>query len=322
VKSVHLKHLTRTLSAIAVLGLVAGCGDIVKPGDNQTGGQPTVVLATPALDPGAALPPTTAPASAGPGIPPLPADLQIVTTASGLQYADVEVGTGREAKAGDSVSMIYTGYLADGSVFDSNVSSGQPLVFPLGGGQVIAGWDEGIAGMKEGGKRRLIIPPALGYGSQGYSGVIPPDAVLTFDVQLETVSTAAVRPTTVPLATLPADVKLVTTASGLQYADIEVGTGREAKAGDAVAMYYTGYLTDGTVFDSNMGAGEPFIFTVGKGQVIAGWDEGIAGMKQGGKRRLVIPGKLGYGPQGNGAIPPDAELVFDVLLDGFSSITP
>jgi FKBP-type peptidyl-prolyl cis-trans isomerase FkpA len=107
-----------------------------------------------------------------------------VTTASGLKYVDLIVGTGREAAAGALVSVHYTGWLTNGTKFDSSVDRREPFSFPLGGGKVIRGWDEGVAGMKVGGKRKLIIPPQLGYGSRGAGGVIPPNATLVFDVEL------------------------------------------------------------------------------------------------------------------------------------------
>jgi FKBP-type peptidyl-prolyl cis-trans isomerase len=107
-----------------------------------------------------------------------------VTTPSGLKYIDNVVGTGTVATAGKTVVVHYSGYLKDGTKFDSSLDRGQPFPFPLGGGRVIKGWDEGVAGMKVGGKRRLIIPSALGYGPNGYPPVIPPNAELTFDVEL------------------------------------------------------------------------------------------------------------------------------------------
>ena len=107
----------------------------------------------------------------------------LTTTPSGLQIIQVNTTNGKEAKAGDTVSAHYTGYLTDGTKFDSSVG-GDPIVFPLGTGSVIEGWDEGLQGMKVGEKRRLIIPPQLGYGARGAGGVIPPNATLIFDVEL------------------------------------------------------------------------------------------------------------------------------------------
>jgi FKBP-type peptidyl-prolyl cis-trans isomerase len=110
-------------------------------------------------------------------------------TASGLEYWDIKVGTGDTAAKGQQVRVHYTGWLTDGKKFDSSVDRGQPFVFPLGAGRVIKGWDEGVAGMKVGGKRQLRIPPELGYGASGAGGgLIPPNATLIFDVELLGVS--------------------------------------------------------------------------------------------------------------------------------------
>ncbi|MFA6266666.1 MAG: FKBP-type peptidyl-prolyl cis-trans isomerase [Pseudolabrys sp.] len=126
------------------------------------------------------------------GLAPLPAFAQtagkFMTTASGLQIKDTEIGTGAEPKRGQTCVMHYTGWLytngMKGKKFDSSVDRGEPFEFPIGTGRVIKGWDEGVATMKVGGKRTLIIPPALGYGERGAGGVIPPNAVLMFDVEL------------------------------------------------------------------------------------------------------------------------------------------
>ena len=111
-----------------------------------------------------------------------------VKTSSGLQYWDIKVGIGTEAKDGDHVKVHYTGWLTSGKKFDSSVDAHQPFDFTIGKGEVIKGWDEGVTGMKVGGKRQLRIPPELAYGEDGYKTIIPPSATLIFDVQLLAVS--------------------------------------------------------------------------------------------------------------------------------------
>ncbi len=106
------------------------------------------------------------------------------TTASGLQYWDIVVGTGATAEPGNVVKVHYSGFLTNGQKFDSSRDRGEPFSFPLGAGQVIKGWDEGVSGMKVGGQRQLRIPPELAYGSAGAPGAIPPNATLIFDVEL------------------------------------------------------------------------------------------------------------------------------------------
>ncbi len=107
-----------------------------------------------------------------------------ITLASGLIIEDLVTGDGAEAAAGQEVTVHYTGWLTDGKKFDSSKDRDDPFVFPLGAGHVIRGWDEGVQGMKIGGKRKLTIPPALGYGARGAGGVIPPNATLVFEVEL------------------------------------------------------------------------------------------------------------------------------------------
>ena len=113
---------------------------------------------------------------------------QPTTTASGLQYWDITTGSGAMAVPGRTVKVHYTGWLSSGEKFDSSVDRGEPFSFVLGTGQVIKGWDEGVVGMKVGGKRQLRIPPDLGYGPQGAGNAIPPNATLIFDVELLDVS--------------------------------------------------------------------------------------------------------------------------------------
>jgi FKBP-type peptidyl-prolyl cis-trans isomerase FkpA len=105
-------------------------------------------------------------------------------TDSGLKYEDLNEGEGAAAAAGSTVTVHYTGWLTDGTKFDSSLDRNSPFSFPLGGGRVIRGWDEGVAGMKIGGRRKLTIPPQLGYGAAGAGGVIPPNATLVFEVEL------------------------------------------------------------------------------------------------------------------------------------------
>lgn len=149
--------------------------------------------------------------------------------------------------------------------------------------------------------------------------------IVAITVVAQTPSTPTKKPATRTAATRPnpnVPTKVTgpgtKTASGLQYWDIKVGTGATAAAGQKVKVHYTGWLTNGKKFDSSVGTGHPFEFTLGNGDVIKGWDEGVAGMKVGGKRQLHIPPDLGYGANGtpDGTIPPNAALIFDVQLIG------
>jgi peptidylprolyl isomerase len=237
-------------------------------------------------------------------------DGEVITTPSGLQYIMVEEGTGPAPEPGDLVQVHYTGMLADGAEFDSSYQRNEPIQFPLGQGMVIPGWEEGIALLKVGGKAKLIIPPELAYGERGAGGVIPPNATLYFEVELVDISAGSpVAPTEV------SEADFTTTASGLKYYDLVEGSGDSPAEGQVVAAHYTGWLEDGTKFDSSLDRGRPFEFVIGAGQVIPGWDEGIGSMKVGGRRQLVIPANLAYGEQGaGGVIPPNATLIFEVEL--------
>ena len=250
-----------------------------------------------------------------PGAPKAPAevaDADYKSTDEGLKYYDFEEGSGDTPASGQLVTVQYTGWLTDGTKFDSSLDRAEPFTFALGKGQVIPGWDEGVATMKVGGKRQLLIPADLAYGEQGAGGVIPPNASLIFEVELLDIQPGA------PESPTKVDEKdYITTDSGLKYYDFEEGTGDSPNPGDMVSVHYTGWLEDGTKFDSSLDRGAPFRFPVGMGQVIPGWDEGVATMKVGGKRQLLIPPELGYGEKGAGdAIPPNATLIFEVeLLD-------
>ncbi len=235
------------------------------------------------------------------------------TTESGLKYKIIHEGNGQRAKAGDMVSVHYTGKLTNDTVFDSSHNRNQPIKFKLGAGQVIKGWDEGIALLNVGDKAIFTIPPDLGYGSRAM-GPIPANSTLIFEVELVQIIE---RPK-------PFDVKgkdTLTTASGLKYIKLNTTEGEAPKAGDRVFVHYTGFFEDGKIFDSSVERGQVFNFMLGQGQVIAGWDEGIALLKKGEKARLIVPYTLGYGENGYPPhIPAKATLIFDVeLMDVTSS---
>jgi len=228
----------------------------------------------------------------------------------------LEDGEGDQAKAGQMVDVHYTGWLiSDGTKFDSSVDRGTPFSFVLGAGKVIKGWDEGVALMRPGEKRRLRIPAALGYGENG-TGPIPGGATLLFDVEL-IAATDLIEPPANPPA-LASDAQIESTGSGLQYVVFTEGTGAPAEPGQTVSVHYTGWLAEtGALFDSSLKRGKPIQFALGSGRVIKGWDEGVAMMKVGGTRRLIVPGTLAYGERGRGQrIPPNATLIFDVELVG------
>lgn len=255
--------------------------------------------------------------AAPPPTPPEVAEGDLTTTDSGLQYYDLVEGSGDTPVRGQDVVIHYAAWLQDGNTFIASTFNGEdPLTFTLGSdASVFPGWDEGVSTMKPGGRRLLVIPPELALGEQG-GGQVPPNATLLMEVEL-----LEAKPLVLPTEVSEAD--FTTTDSGLKYYDLVEGDGEEAVSGNTVTVNYTGWLTDNVKFDSSFDAGFPFIFTLGAGEVIPGWDEGVAGMKVGGKRQLVIPAELGYGEGGAGTIPPNATLVFEVeLVDTQPAPTP
>lgn len=241
---------------------------------------------------------------------------------NGMAVAVEKQGDGPAVKAGDVVRVHYTGQLLDGKVFDSSVERGDPLEFPIGQGRVIRGWDEGIPMFNVGGKGTLFIPSELGYGARSIPGAIPANSVLVFDIEVIDAfdpAEKAKRDQAAGEAAVKAYVeaqglKTQVTESGLHYVIDAQGSGVQAEAGKTVFVHYTGRFTDGNVFDSSVERGEPLSFPLGQRQVIAGWDEGIALFKKGGKGTLIIPPHLGYGSRNNGPIPANSVLVFEIEL--------
>ena len=211
---------------------------------------------------------------------------------SKLIIEDLVVGTGAEVKAGSAVTAHYRGTLREGGAeFDSSHKRGEPANFPLSG--VIKGWQEGVPGMRIGGKRRLTVPATMGYGSQvirdGGKVMIPANSDLVFEIEM---------------------------VAALMVEDLVVGKGREVQEGDTVTAHYRGtLLKGGKEFDSSYESGEPAEFPLD--QVIEGWQFGIPGMRVGGKRKLTIPWQMAYGEMGSPPdIPARADLVFEVEMLG------
>ncbi|HEX9251534.1 MAG TPA: FKBP-type peptidyl-prolyl cis-trans isomerase [Ignavibacteriaceae bacterium] len=249
-----------------------------------------------------------------------------VTLKSGLKYNDIKVGTGIEAKNGDLVEIHFKGWIVKDSsnlfsdwsvdstkkadLIADSYAMNQPMKFVLGTESFIKGSEEGIVGMKAGGQRASVIPSNLAYGPQGM-GPIPPNTNIKVLIELVSAKEAVVAKMWDVDSTL-----FKTTASGLKYAIIQQGEGELVGKEKQVTVHYSGFLLDGTKFDSSVERDEPFTFVAGVGQVIPGWDEGVQLMKKGSKARLIIPSNLAYGERDLGKIPPNSTLIFDVeVLD-------
>ncbi len=252
-------------------------------------------------------------ASAQPAMPESPSDVKsppadAAKTASGLTSKVLEAGKGdTKPTAQDTVTVHYSGWTTDGKLFDSSVQRGQPASFPLN--QVIKGWTEGVQLMTEGEKRRFWIPADLAYGENPGGG--RPGGMLVFDVELLSIKKAP-EPPKVPedVAAPPAEAEK--TASGLASRVLEKGTGKtHPKATDQVEVHYSGWTTDGKLFDSSVERGETIVFPLNG--VIGGWTEGVQLMVEGEKRRFWIPANLAYGENPGGGRP-GGMLVFDIEL--------
>jgi FKBP-type peptidyl-prolyl cis-trans isomerase len=264
--------------------------------------------------------------------------ITIEPTPSGLYFLETAQGKGIKIDSGSWVKVQFKVSLIDGKQIFSTYERGEPMEFEFGKRFDTPGFEEGVGKMLKGGKATLIVPSKIAFGEMGRGAMVPPYASIIYDVEVVDVQSKADHDKKQAEEKKKAEQKLETnkqqegnlmkqylkeknintkpTASGLIYVEKVKGTGTRAVAGKTVKVHYTGTLLNGTKFDSSRDRNEPFEFTLGQGQVIKGWDEGIAMMNVGGKAMLVIPSAIAYGDRDMGTIPPFSTLVFDVeLLD-------
>lgn len=235
--------------------------------------------------------------------------VQKALEADGLYVKDAVEGAGEPVVAGDYVRVSYVASLwVDGKTGTEVARSGdRPQVFTVGRGTAMPGWDKGLLGMRAGGRRTLVVGPALAagpgappWGAEGKvsagkapAGKVPPGSTLVYDIELLEVPRTQVR-------------------------DLVVGGGDEARPGDFVRVEFTGWLYEhggrARQFDSSAANGGPFVFCLGAGTVIEGWEKGVPGMRVGGRRELIIPPEMGYGDRDMPGVPPGSTLLFDVTM--------
>lgn len=222
-----------------------------------------------------------------------------------LEIDDLTIGTGKEAAAGDYLIMHYVGVRhSDGEQFDASWDRGETIGFNLGTGRVIAGWDQGIEGMREGGRRVLSIPPDLAYGATGSGANIPPDSALVFVVDL----VGAYTPPTIENAPAP--------VTELEVVVLDEGDGEVIEAGTVIELHYRAVLqTTGEVFASSWESGQPALIEVAASpsQSIPAWDEGLLGRSVGDTVRMVVPPGLGINDP-SGQIPEDATIITELTI--------
>ncbi|MBW6491546.1 MAG: FKBP-type peptidyl-prolyl cis-trans isomerase [Lentimicrobium sp.] len=259
---------------------------------------------------------------------------------SGLYFIEEVKGTGKKPKETDIVKVHFKVSDITGRVFFSSYDQGEPMRWEAGKVFDNAGATEALNLMSVGSKVKAIVPSSIGFGEQGRGNFVAPYSTLIYDLEMMSFQTKAQfdkereneqrkaegekeKNKAQEMSKLANYVKsnnitVKPTASGLYYIETLAGSGEKPVAGKKVQVHYTGTLLDGTKFDSSVDRGQPFEFVLGQGQVIQGWDEGIAMMKKGGKARLIIPSAIAYGPDGRmPTIPQSATLIFDVELIDF-----
>ncbi|CAN5390008.1 FKBP-type peptidyl-prolyl cis-trans isomerase [soil metagenome] len=235
-----------------------------------------------------------------------------VKMSKGMEYTITAKGNGPLVLAGQKVSMLYTGKLLNDTIFDATSRRGNaPFKFNVGTHQVIQGWDSIVSKLHAGDKAIMRIPPEYGYGARG-NGAIPANSTLIFEVEVLDI----ILP---PIQWNAKGKDTITTPSGLKIVMFESKPENAKPAnGNNVTVHYSGFNMDGSMFDSSVERDQPFSFSLGRGQVIKGWDEGIGMLRKGEKAKLIIPYNLAYGEGGRPpVIPAKATLIFDVELIDF-----
>ncbi|MCL2260754.1 MAG: FKBP-type peptidyl-prolyl cis-trans isomerase [Fibromonadales bacterium] len=232
---------------------------------------------------------------------------------SGVEIFDEKAGTGTELRTGMELTFHYTGWLVNGHKFGSSKDEGKAAKAVLGLGKLVRGLELGLESLKQGGVRWVRLSPSMAYGPVPMTG-IPANSTLIFRIQADNVHFDEDLAALMDFFPNADAIKWVEAQEGLKYYIEKKGQGSSVKSGDAIKVHYTGWLSDGTKFDSSRDRGEPISLQLGAGRVIKGWDLGLEGMKPGEKRFLLIPPSLGYGSRGGGPIPPDATLIFAVEL--------
>lgn len=238
----------------------------------------------------------------------------------GVQYVDLKVGTGEVAQDRAAVTVEMSVWQESGELFFTSYHETGPKTFMIGGqgrdAAPLTGIEIAAKGMQAGGSRIARLPAEVAFGERGFRDQIPPNAVILVQLDVTDVKAPRIGPTEPPGYNLS---ELTTTGTGLKYVDIEPGSGTSPEKHDLIYAEYTGWLDDGTIFDSSYNRAKPFEFPLGRGAVIKAWDEAVSTMKPGGKRLIIAPPELAYGDRGQGDIPPGATLTFLIELDRFES---
>jgi len=242
-----------------------------------------------------------------------PASLKWKSLRPGIEIFDEKEGTGKELHTGMELTFHYTGWLLNGHKFGSSKDLGKIAKATLGAGKLVKGLEVGLESLKQGGVRWLRLSPSMAYGAAAMSNV-PANSTLIFRIQADLVEVDNEFAASMDFFPNASSIKWIDGQEGLKYFVEKTGSGKPVKNGEAINVHYTGWLSDGTKFDSSRERGEPISLELGAGRVIRGWDLGLAGMKRGEKRLLLIPPNLGYGSRGGGPIPPDATLIFAVEM--------